>query len=480
MLAPRISSTVHLLLLLYAACIGSVSAQQSPTAHAVQRPSQPIVAPIIPVAADGDGLSSARITAPRDHSYTRMHCIGGRGRSDAFGDRSCRFQNICYRPSDDAWLHYTDPDEDDEPVTVDAAGELSSAIPQHLVNLRSVGNPADARYWAPQRVSKGPIPQAAFAARKEPSHADLHILYHPHYPSNIGHVIGDDLFPIYNLMSSFGVLTSDAQLIIQRDCDKIFSNNAKKAAQCHGFLPLLLPGVSRRQYLAATQDDLAERLGVDPALDLVCFENLLAGQGPWGFQQSLGRAPRWWGYHNFYLSNYGVNPLQTPKKPRITVSIKKGKRGLANNDELVAHLRAQFPKVEIDALELVSLGGWRNELRYLQDTSVLITPCGGVSMSAMFLPHNAALVVIDYFSTRVNNSVGMEERLWSNLGYIRAFHYPFSEAEVELPDHNPPLSRTEFQDMRDYGQVRVNLERMTDLVKAALSHTNNFMLMGQQ
>jgi hypothetical protein len=177
------------------------------------------------------------------------------------------------------------------------------------------------------------------------------------------------------------------------------------------------------------------------------------------------------------LSNLGVNPNRTPKKPRITVSIKKGKRALANNDELVDHLRKTFPNYEIDALELRSLGGWKAELEYLLDTSILITPCGGVSMSAMFLPHNAALIIVDYYNLRKQVSFGMEERLWANLGYVRPFHYPFTLDEVEMPEGH---ARDDYQEMRDWGQVRVNLERMTTIVKAAMSHTDNFMVLGQK
>jgi hypothetical protein len=99
---------------------------------------------------------------------------------------------------------------------------------------------------------------------------------------------------------------------------------------------------------------------------------------------------------------------------------------------MVAHLRQAFPDYEIDAIQLTDLGGWKKELSYLLDTTVLITPCGGVSMSAMFLPHGASLIVVDYWDVKKNNTGGMEEKLWTNLGYIRPFHYQFTENEVVL------------------------------------------------
>lgn len=412
--------------------------------------------------------------------YSKFYCIGGRGRLGAQNDRSCRFQNLCYKPSTNAWVFYQDPAE--SLVVLLDKGQILSEFPEQFLNLRSMGNPQDAQWWSPSIVKDAQgIPAESFSPRSDPLKPDVNLLYHPHYPSNMGHVIGDDLFPLFNLMSSFGMLVPNANLILSRDCSKIFANNPKKAGQCDFFLKMLTPGLSSKQpYLAATASDFAERVTgkSGSSTDLVCFEQLLAGNGPWGFQQSLGKAPAWWSYHAFYLSNLGINPNRTPKKHRITVSIKKGKRGLANNDELVAYLRKEFPSYEIDALELKSLGGWKAELEYLLDTTVLITPCGGVSMSAMFLPHNSAMIIVDYFNLKKNVSFGMEERLWSNLGYVRPFHYPFSIEEVEMPADHP--SRTDYQEMRDWGQVRVDTKRMGTIVRSAISHVDNFMVMGQE
>jgi hypothetical protein len=154
----------------------------------------------------------------------------------------------------------------------------------------------------------------------------------------------------------------------------------------------------------------------------------------------------------------GKNPLQTPNKLQITVSIKKGKRNYANGEQLIAFLRDRFPEVSI-ALELYKLCCWENELQLLSETSVLITPCGGVSLSAIFLPHGASLIMVDYFIVQKNSSVGMKEKLWANLGYIRTFHYPFTAEEVQLPASLfPQLRRDQQKDMKDYGEIQINLE----------------------
>ena len=175
--------------------------------------------------------------------------------------------------------------------------------------------------------------------------------------------------------------------------------------------------------------------------------------GRGAFSAPSARAALWWEFRHFYLTNLGLSSTKTPPRHRITLSIKNGRRGIYNNEEIADHLRAVLPEVELDVRELYSLGGWQNELAYLQETSVLITPCGGVSMSSMFLPQHSSLIVVDYWSVGENRSVGMEEQLWTNLGYIRSFHYPFVESDVRLDV--PGRSRQVHDDMRNFGSVVV-------------------------
>lgn len=177
-----------------------------------------------------DFSSPAPQTSAADGVYSSMWCIGGRGRYGTHADRSCRFRNICYKPSTDEWQFRLDPAQKDTFITLLDNGEIVHKMPAQLVNLRSMGIEKDARYWAPKLMpsSAGPAPRSAFVPRRREDEPHVAVLYHPHYPANIGHVIGDDLFPVFNLQSSFGLLTSEVQLILQRDCDAIFSGASKK------------------------------------------------------------------------------------------------------------------------------------------------------------------------------------------------------------------------------------------------------------
>lgn len=288
---PSSRSIVAALLCLASLSHASIAPTTTTTTVAATSDVTPIVQSVIPSRTLNNRPFpdfSSPVT-PADGVYSSMWCIGGRGRYGTHADRSCRFRNICYKPSTDEWQFRLDPASKDTFITLLDNGEIVSKMPQQLVNLRSMGIEKDARYWAPKvmPVDAGPAPRSAFVPRRRESEPHVAVLYHPHYPANIGHVIGDDLFPVFNLQASFGLLTSEVQLILQRDCDLIFQGMAKKIAQCREMLNMLTPGVTQRQWLAATQEDLMKRLQVpDQQGDLVCFENLLAGQGSVNVQQS--------------------------------------------------------------------------------------------------------------------------------------------------------------------------------------------------
>lgn len=420
------------------------------------------------------GSTQIKIAQPKQKSYSKMSCMNSRDRSDSYGDRSCEFHNLCYNIHSKQWIYHQDPNDSKYPILIDN-GELITHMPDKLLNLRSMGNPSDARYWSPHVVST-PIDQASYHGTRN----DINVLYHPHYPSNIGHIIGDDYFAIYNLLMNYNYIShninsnNNIHLIPQRSCEEIFTGNMKKINQCRTFMSMLLPGMTKHNYTDLTH------LTTQSTVSELCYYHVVAGTGPYGFQQSLGRATLWKSYRAYYLSNMGLNPYHTPKQHRITISIKSGKRGIYNNQELIAGVKQHYvpQNILVDAIELVSLGSWKAELNYLSDTTVLVTPCGGVSMSSMFLPVNSALVVVDYWNPLINNTNGMEDKLWSNLGTLQSYHYPFTESEVML-DTAAGYKRGVYEDMRNWGQVKIDIDRMITMIDTALRYVDQHMVLGK-
>lgn len=163
-----------------------------------------------------------------------------------------------------------------------------------------------------------------------------------------------------------------------------------------------------------------------------------------------------------------------PTKQRITILNKRGKRSIANLDEMYLFLKMTFPTIDVELITLKALGSWSSEISYLRETTVLITTSGSIGLSALFLPPGATVILVDTYDLQREMHVGQDEVLWDSLGHVNILHYPFVKLEVQLAPH---LDRSRVDDMREYGNVKINLERIASLVTAALKHVANFMTM---
>lgn len=90
----------------------------------------------------------------------------------------------------------------------------------------------------------------------------------------------------------------------------------------------------------------------------------------------------------------------------------------------------------------------------------------------MFLSRYSSLIVIDYFSVKGNKSVGMEDKLWSNIGLLYTQHYPIEKHEVILDEAGKEWKQ---EDVRNYGRVKVNMEKLIPMVGSAIHFVQNFM-----
>ncbi len=109
-----------------------------------------------------------------------------------------------------------------------------------------------------------------------------------------------------------------------------------------------------------------------------------------------------------------------------------------------------------------------------QNTTVLVTPCGGVSFFGAFLRRSAAIVVLGYWNPDTNASNNMEDFFWRNNGRLSSVLYYNVQAfeTTILPPGN--ASRGNFWDYRNFGAVTVSLQRMARLVDSALQFAERF------
>ncbi len=196
--------------------------------------------------------------------------------------------------------------------------------------------------------------------------------------------------------------------------------------------------------------DVAGRQGSGRPPPLLCFRSLLVGghtyhirhdaREPFFAPTNVGREASLVAHRALILRRVkgGVDPLASPRTPPLSLSrprvvfVRKltsfgaplPRRAIVNLDAAVEWVAAAFPgaDVSVSVVEPYSVG-WEAGLRSLVQTTVLVTPCGGISTTLPFLPLGASAVVADYPDPATGRSVSMEGQLWGHVPHVRVFYY---------------------------------------------------------
>lgn len=89
-------------------------------------------------------------------------------------------------------------------------------------------------------------------------------------------------------------------------------------------------------------------------------------------------------------THFGLKIKPQPHQQRITIFKKTNRRVFTNYEELASHLRERFD-VEVDLWEPSSVS-LPEQIKFLEKTTVAISPCGGISYGTLFLPPGASAV----------------------------------------------------------------------------------------
>ena len=166
------------------------------------------------------------------------------------------------------------------------------------------------------------------------------------------------------------------------------------------------------------------------------------------------------------LAWHGVPPTATPRQHQLLLVHKQGKRGIANFKRVHAYLHRRFSPVA--TVRTTSYAGlsMAEQFRLLAETTVAISPCGGVSMILPFLPQGAYAVLLNYMlgagePQRHGECEGcswtMEAELWRHVRHVHKMYYQvFGDDDFAkgVPGRDAAL--------------RVDPQRLGGLVQAAL------------
>ncbi|GJN94333.1 hypothetical protein Rhopal_007407-T1 [Rhodotorula paludigena] len=288
------------------------------------------------------------------------------------------------------------------------------------------------------------------------SDAETGVLQEAFWPENFGHSMGDDFLPIFRLASAFGLWDrSTVQAIMHPPC---WSRGYWERGCAHHdeLAPLLLD----RPYETYNGTLFSSVSPDDQSSGHVCFRHLLVGTARLGMGYPSEHL--WPRFLAELKRGAGLSPALGPKKQRITILVKHGRRTILNYAEVEHGLRSRFG-VEVEAVDPAEMG-LVEQLQYMQETTVVVSPCGGVSFSAIFLPKGASPVFVDYWDVRYNTTSQMERFIYTSNDNITPFYYPVEFDDLSLDRTQIPgwfrEHEAEWEIWRNWANVTINVERM--------------------
>lgn len=161
-------------------------------------------------------------------------------------------------------------------------------------------------------------------------------------------------------------------------------------------------------------------------------------------RRARSRAPRRWQalnvgkeplvalYRARVLAHHGLDPAAVPKRHQILLVRKEGRRAIANFRQVLRDVRARFgalARVVETSFVGLTVGA---QLELVAQTTVAVSPCGGVSMILPFLPAGAHAILMNYMlgsdePARHGECAGcswsMEAELWRHVRHVKPMYY---------------------------------------------------------
>ena len=171
------------------------------------------------------------------------------------------------------------------------------------------------------------------------------------------------------------------------------------------------------KYGGGPHDGLEGRSPFDQR-DEVCFDRLVTGS----IKENYPLRTKEWDYNNFayadkrafrdfYVANVGVDPSYQPPKQHVVIIAKDGPRVPSNLLQVEAFVRETFNVSTQIVPNMAGLNA-RVQVELMARATVVITPCGGVSKSAIFMSPGGAAVFAEWFNEQYNISGELRKRSW--------------------------------------------------------------------
>jgi hypothetical protein len=286
--------------------------------------------------------------------------------------------------------------------------------------------------------------------------------------SNIGHGLWEDLGSVSYSMERMNVV--DRKLVI------MLLDEMENTSLMHTY----------HQYVigALTENPMVEFEVYVKSFNTkyVCFDNLIVGGQISVFpkpqiKENHGREALFYNWRSKIIQYNGYDPNFLPKKHHIIITNKshsirthpdsKRHRAIENLEEVEKFIRHTYPNISTEVIEWHTIP-FDKQIEKLLNTTILITPCGGVSLIIPMLPHGAHAIVMDYYVNvtahgfQAGQSASMEGALLNHISHVRKQYYQIYGPQDYKFDYPGAF------DAREAASIIVNMTRLQLLIDKAL------------
>ncbi|PSC70054.1 putative glycosyltransferase AER61 [Micractinium conductrix] len=187
---------------------------------------------------------------------------------------------------------------------------------------------------------------------------------------------------------------------------------------------------------------------------LVCFKTVLAGTGPLNRRVvQLDARP----YRDAAVWRLGLQE-EPQRRPTITVLHKQGRRAVENSAEVAAALQARYGShARVTLVECCSQNKLtvHEQVKLMSDTSILITPSGGLAAMLNFLWPSATAIAMTAYHPLKGHPVSPDRNFHRALEAPLIENFPVTLEEYEGTTDRPGCELVEGRGGPDDGRIGV-------------------------
>ncbi|CAF1390085.1 unnamed protein product [Adineta steineri] len=396
--------------------------------------------------------------------FSKFHCTGAGNDINEWEYRLCIFKNTCYNKDTSRFEYFRLAQSKSKPIFYDSAKGM---LYQFSTNNNKTG-------FVSLSMGGGTpftpvIVDVTYPTKHFTRLHQLHSLFKTRFaPVNIGHGLWEEFGSISYSMERMNI--ADRKLVIM---------HLNKTANTTLFRTYY-------QYVigALTDNPMVEFEAYMKSFNTkyVCFDNLLVGGHMIIFEiiqikENHGREALFYNWRSKIIKYNGFDPNFIPKKHHIIITNKshsvnmrsgaKRHRAIVNLKEVEIFIRTTYPNISTEVIEWHTIP-FDKQIEKLLHTTILITPCGGVSLTLPMLPHGAHAIVMDYYVTdplqgfNMGESGTMDGAFLNHISHVRKQYYQiYGRKEYEF-------DYARGGDARNQASIIVNMARLKLLIDNAL------------